>query len=143
MTHTKEHLYECARLAGERLYGDSRSGLLWGSSTPDDVSFVHERTSDRLKQLVSQIGEDALDPNEFLVTTWEFAFFPSDLGKGLDASDTMSLLSDIEALADVDDLIYLCDNTDGTTISVLTPDIADEDDYRAIVQAALDREEQT
>lgn len=135
---SKKQLYDAAKATGHALFDDHRSGLVWGSKSVKDVKFVMTNTLNMLKQEVDGRDDEMLDVSSFGPSTFEFVFFPSRPGEGVDASDDLNYVVDREQLSDDDELIYVCDNTDQTTIYVIMPTIKYEETYASIVEDLLD-----
>ncbi len=77
--HSKAWLFACARSAGERLFGDHRSGLVFPTDI-EMVDVVHESLTELHSVADEDMGTDAY------VDDYEYVFFPSRPGAGLDVS---------------------------------------------------------
>lgn len=130
--YSKAELARIAEKVGHQLFDKHRSGLIWGGKPT--IKFLN--LSDRLRQLVKDVGEDALRFEDFQPFEFEFVMFPSK-EKGRDVSTLLNLVSDQDKMKDDDGLMYLVDNTDETLIQVLAPDIANEKEYLDVVNSAL------
>jgi hypothetical protein len=95
---TKQELFDAAKKAGQSLFKDHHTGLVFGSESPDDLDF--EKVS--LKK--QQQSDDDDEPD--YVDEYEYVFFPST-GKGLDVSSE-SWKKAKKKWADKDGNIYTC-----------------------------------
>lgn len=92
------HLFALARQAGERLFSSHRSGLLF----PDSeglVTVTRTTLSEIREQAFSEMDEEAY------IDEYEFIFFPSRPGEGIDASNS-EWVEEREEWRDSDGLVY-------------------------------------
>ena len=97
---TKQELFDAAKKAGESLFKNHHTGLVFGAESPDDLDF--EKTSLKKQQQGDDDDDDELD----YVDEYEYVFFPST-GKGLDVSSE-SWKKAKKSWVDKDGNIYTC-----------------------------------
>ena len=133
----KQDLVSAAKLTGQKLFGSDRSGLVWGARTTAEVSLLKTTTYQMILEHCEMVGDEALDVTSFTPSTYEYVFFPSRRGQGLDASDELNFIDHHAEMTDSDGNIYLVSNEDGTLIRVVNPTVLNRELYEKIVNFEL------
>lgn len=136
-SYAKKQLYSAALQAGHALFDSHLSGLIWSSESIKSARIVLTTVHEIARNLARDVGDDALEPWASIVGTFEFIFFPSRPGEGIDASDELDWAKDAPKMTDVDGNIYSCLNEFNTVIFVVKPSVTTREEFTNIVADEL------